>query len=197
MHDLNIFYEKLHNDGVYERFLNNIQGFNVNLINITETIEEDYVANINNLFTDTEDTAFNMSAKLYYQVMPTIVNNSEVITVYRNPNVGLLSLINNNYQCQYDNNHTTFINNSSQKPFMEIHHLIPIKFISEFWQNYNVNIDCVENVVTLCTNCHRAVHYGNDLIRKEILSQLYKLKKDELSKLNINLSLQELLSMYE
>jgi predicted HNH restriction endonuclease len=55
------------------------------------------------------------------------------------------------------------------RPFMEVHHLVPMKFQEEF----TVELDVPENIVSLCPNCHRIIHHAIDLQRKVLLRQLY------------------------
>ena len=64
-----------------------------------------------------------------------------------------------NYFCQIDNSHLTFLTKYGVQ-YMEGHHLIPCTVINakHFSEKFNKNIDCIENIVCICPNCHRAVH---------------------------------------
>lgn len=117
--------------------------------------------------------------------------------VNRNPKVSKIAIINSGFKCQYNSKHTTFIN-SNGKNYMEGHHLIPCtpKNLIYFKEKFDVSIDCVSNIVSLCANCHRAIHFGNEEIKREMISHLYNLKIDELNKIGIELKLQELLRLY-
>ena len=77
---------------------------------------------------------------------------------------------------------------------MEIHHLIPLEL--QFLDKYkNINLDCLANVISLCSNCHNNLHYG--INPEKILEKLYNERKDELLKAGIDVSLEELISYYK
>ena len=81
------------------------------------------------------------------------------------------------YKCEGNFQHETFLSKRTGKQFMEGHHLIPVGFQIDIWNKYGVNVDCVENIVSLCPNCHRAIHYGNDLIKSELINKLFNARK--------------------
>lgn len=86
----------------------------------------------------------------------------------RNPTIARWALQRANYKCEINPEHETFIKSSDSKPYVEPHHIIPL---SE-QKNFNLNLDNVENIISLCPNCHRQVHLGKvkpNLIRKESL----------------------------
>ena len=110
----------------------------------------------------------------------------------RNANVAANSIIHSNYRCSFDNNHLSFTSKKTHKPYMEPHHLIPLSEQSRF----SVSLDIEANIVSLCSNCHNCVHYGIDEERLLILKHLYKCRKDRLAKCGINITLSELLNIY-
>lgn len=81
-----------------------------------------------------------------------------------------------NYQCEFNNSHTTFLVNNKQ--YMEGHHLIPISNQNKF----DKNLDTPINIISLCPNCHKMAHYGDsniikDIINKKCLAKIIKLTK--------------------
>ena len=88
----------------------------------------------------------------------------------------------NEYVCEIERitgkKHETFITNRG-KPYMEGHHLIPMKAQKDFENN----IDRSENICCLCPNCHRAIHYGSIDEKKERLTLLYNEKIEKLKKM--------------
>lgn len=102
------------------------------------------------------------------------------------------------YKCEVCPDHKTFINKAG-KPYMEGHHLIPCTAsnAARFWNLYGVNIDCVENIVCLCPTCHRAIHYGDRLAKRNILKVIFSQKEAEFVKLGIKLTLKLLHSLYK
>ena len=77
------------------------------------------------------------------------------------------------YKCEFGRiigiEHTTFAT-KSDLPYLEAHHLIPMKAQKDFG---NINLDRVENIVGLCPMCHSIVHYGNFVEKERILRKLY------------------------
>ena len=64
------------------------------------------------------------------------------------------------------------------------------------WSRFGKNIDCVENIVSLCPNCHRAIHFGDEEVKKRMLETLFLLRKNELNGVGIPITLSEILSFY-
>lgn len=103
-----------------------------------------------------------------------------------------------NYECQADGCKT--FKNRKGNPYMEGHHLIPCTLTNAqyFKDKYNKNIDCVENIVCICPTCHRAIHFGDEPTRTEILKKLFTPKRAEaLKKVGIPITLEELLKLYK
>ena len=95
------------------------------------------------------------------------------------------------YRCEINSIHPTFLRRNSSKPYTEPHHLIPMAFSDEF----DVSLDVEENIVSLCSNCHNHIHYGQGA--SELLTKLYHERKEALKCVGIDVSLEELLSFYE
>lgn len=109
-----------------------------------------------------------------------------------NPRISKTALQLADYKCQVNpEKHLTFISKLGQQ-YMEAHHLIPMHAQKDF----SINLDRIENIVSICSNCHSAIHLGNDAVRLEYLKTLYDLKKDELAKVGLNISFGELFTKY-
>lgn len=122
-----------------------------------------------------------------------IIKNNGTKTWPRNASIAANSIIHSNYKCTFDNNHISFTSNKTKMPYMEPHHLIPLSEQSRF----SVSLDVEANIVSLCSNCHNCVHYGIDEERLLILKQLYECRRDRLAKCGINISLNDLLTLYK
>lgn len=87
----------------------------------------------------------------------------------RNPANALFSIDRAGYSCEVDRGHTTFISEKNGRPFMEAHHLVPMMYQGL----YESPLDVPENIVCLCPNCHRAIHYSVKSHRGYLLNQLH------------------------
>lgn len=67
------------------------------------------------------------------------------------------------------------------------------KEIQQYFLPYSLDVEA--NIVSLCSNCHNKIHYGQNAA--ELVTKLYELRKSELEKCNINISLDELLELYK
>ena len=61
-------------------------------------------------------------------------------------------------------------NNKNGEPYLEIHHLIPLKASKDF---FPLNLDIAPNLVPLCPNCHAKLHRGSYDEKLIILRILY------------------------
>ena len=103
--------------------------------------------------------------------------------------VGKKAIIKSGYTCFVNADHKTFYTDKGV-PYMEAHHLIPFKYQKEF--PYSLQVPA--NVVCLCPQCHRELHYGKN--RKEILRQLYDDRVEALKECGLNISFDDLLRYY-
>ena len=97
-----------------------------------------------------------------------------------------------NYLCEYNPKHETFLRKSVNVNYTESHHLVPMAFQDCF---PNATLDTESNIVSLCSNCHNQVHYGQGA--ELIITELYNQRKDVLEKEGIVITLEQLLSMYK
>jgi|GEM_PF-1436805 len=117
------------------------------------------------------------------------------VTVYcRDEQIRSLALGYANHLCELDNKHKSFITKNNQN-YMESHHLIPLNAYNtgEF---DNDELDRVANIVSLCPNCHRKIHYGNNYDIGEMLSILFKARENRLNNADIKITLDELKELY-
>ena len=122
---------------------------------------------------------------------PQPYNKGNVIRFKTNSRIAKTALDLSNYKCLFNEEHYTFTSKLG-KPYMEAHHLIPMAAQKDF----DINIDRIENIVSLCPTCHSAIHLGNEASRLELLKKIYDLKENELKSIGINISFGELFSKY-
>lgn len=111
--------------------------------------------------------------------------------------IGATVLKKSHYKCEYSSicseAHDTFLT-KKKVPYLECHHLIPMKAQKDF----AVNLDREENVVPLCPTCHAAIHYGTKDVREKILRALFNNRIGKLKNCagHIEISFEDLLSKY-
>src|SRR5699024_571776 len=99
---------------------------------------------------------------------------NDIIAYPRSEYEMMKAKINSNWTCEISKSHKTFINEQLNKPFVEGHHLI-----SMFAQDqFEYTIDFADNIVTLCPNCHRKIHYGLPQDKYEMIQLLFEKRKD-------------------
>lgn len=102
-----------------------------------------------------------------------IATTSNSTSYQRDYKLAKTAIKNSNYNCEYAAieklNHTTF-NKQNGFQYVEAHHLYPLGFQKDFLP---INLDRLENIVALCPNCHRAVHYANLITKRKILKPLF------------------------
>lgn len=160
-----------------------------NYQNIDEVDDYLFQQDVNNI------VVLNKEKNLHKVEPSSILTNTSHIN--RNANNTKIALNNANYTCQFNNNHTTFFNGKNIM-YMEGHHLIPLtqSNVYYFWNNLGINIDCPQNIVSLCPNCHKAIHLGNVNIKKELIKYLYNIKIKDLIDIGISITLEELYNFY-
>lgn len=94
-------------------------------------------------------------------------------------------------QCEIDPQHHTFITRRNDELYLEGHHLIPLSKQNEFKKS----LDVYANIIGLCPNCHRQLHFGKKSEVREILKGLYDLRSERFAKSGIAVSKDEFLSL--
>lgn len=144
---------------------------------------------VNSMNFDVSELEFEYLGKAKEKQAPKVVNG---ISVYnRSKKVAFNALLRAAFKCEIDKNHQSFIRKNSNQRYMEPHHLVPLAYSHEF----DISLDVEENIVSLCSNCHNQLHYGKD--SKELLIKLYQERKELLKSVGIDISLEEILQMYE
>lgn len=166
--------------------------------------EELVVADSENLEDEIEDTtqkriitsfAYDITSEKFNKQnnrFPVSYKTKTGVKYKTNPRISKTALQLAEYKCQVnESEHITFISKLGQQ-YMEAHHLIPMHAQKDF----SINLDRIENIVSICPNCHSAIHLGNDAVRLEYLKVLYDLKIKELLKVGLNISFGELFTKY-
>jgi len=62
--------------------------------------------------------------------------------------------------------------------------------------DFKFNLDRTDNVVALCSHCHKAIHYGDENTIIDILRKIFKDREEYLKKAGIVISIDELYNKY-
>lgn len=215
-YDFDELHEQLLRDVDYSYFLYTNQEFNINLIDLPQKEEVEikvpHAKKIISTFIDEEDNESDYLEKVdsineynvnenvgneAYKEEPIVAKKFEVGRRFRvNPLLGKIAIQKAYYCCEKDHNHTTFTSNRTHKNYMEAHHLIPVCFQQEIWDEYHINIDCIENLVSLCPICHKAFHYGTKEVKTKIITELYEKILPKYKSIDFNITLDEIMNLY-
>lgn len=91
----------------------------------------------------------------------------------RSPVVARRALVNSGFKCELMPDLDLFTSRSTQKPFLEVHHLVPMKQQSRF----ETSLDIIENLCVLNPLAHRMVHHAVFSELEPYLESLYKSRK--------------------
>ena len=87
------------------------------------------------------------------------------------PDVSRTALHAQKYECQCGGKtHGTFLRKDGLTPYIEGHHVIPMKAQKDY---PNDTLDIIDNIVGLCPNCHKKVHHGSETDIKDVLKKIY------------------------
>lgn len=209
-------HEQLLRDVDYSYFLYNNQNFNINLIDeptkqeqteienekiiISSYIdddenESDYIEKVDNIDEKNINEDVCQDA---YKVEPVAITKFDKKRRFRtNPLLGKIAIKKSYYQCEKDFNHHTFPSKKTNKSYMEAHHLIPVCYQKEIWGKYHVNIDCVENLVSLCPTCHKAFHFGTNEVKNKMIEEVFKICAPKYHAIGLNISIDEIKKLYK
>lgn len=120
-----------------------------------------------------------------------VISENNKVTYPRSKKVYINALKLSNYKCEIDYNHNTFMRKKDGKPYTEPHHIIPLSKQDEF--NYDLDIE--ENIISLCSNCHNQIHYGQDF--EQLLNIVFEKRKNLLNKCGISFNYDKLIEYYK
>lgn len=113
-------------------------------------------------------------------------------TVYRRSNILRIQALSiADYSCEIDQSHRSFIAENNKKPYMEGHHVIPMRLQNQFKNS----LDVYANIICLCPLCHRKIHYGLIEERRNMSQKIYYDRAERLANSGIRLSSEEFTSI--
>ena len=132
------------------------------------------------------------SAELDEQESVFSTSNSGGKSFVRSPAVAANAIRAAQFICEIDPTHWTFSSKAKKQRYVEAHHLIPIS-----QQNlFDVSLDVVANVVSLCATCHRMMHFGVPEEKKSYLLSLLRQRKAKLREKAIEVKDNDFLQFY-
>lgn len=150
-----------------------------------------YSAGLNNYMRFAEGTDFQSTkgqeTKMDIPIAVKADGKTEVIVHKRSDILRTHTLAFADYRCEMNHSHESFIAEKTNKPYMEVHHAIPMKWQSEF----AYSLDVYANLISLCPICHRKIHYGRKTERLKMVHQIYAEREERLVKSGLSLSRDE------
>lgn len=86
----------------------------------------------------------------------------------------------------------TFISRTRNQQYVEAHHLVPMSMQTKF----SSSLDVPANIISLCATCHKLLHYGRAVDKKELLGKLHFERLTDLQRMQIDLDKRTLLTYY-
>ena len=83
-----------------------------------------------------------------------------------------------NYTCEVNSTHQSFLARKNNKPYMEGHHIIPLRY----QQKFDYSLDVYANIICLCPVCHRLLHYGIKRDIEPVLEDIWEKRKERFAK---------------
>lgn len=112
----------------------------------------------------------------------------------RNPNIAKRAILNANHKCELECGIKLFKRHSNEDiDYVEAHHLVPMSYQYNYVAK-GINLDTVDNIVSLCPHCHTQIHRGTD--RDQLIRKLYQLRENKLKELGINIDIEDLIKIY-
>lgn len=110
----------------------------------------------------------------------------------RDPKIGADAIRQAGFKCELDESHKSFPHAKGNHQYMEAHHLIPMR-AQEALSN---DLDTQSNIVSLCPNCHRAIHHANKEFRYSLVKKLYEKRIERLKVVGIEWEIDKVLKYY-
>ena len=141
-----------------------------------------------------KEIVYSETPEFEYNPIPQIpkASRSTIISApARDRSVALNALKKANYQCEIDANHFVFRRKNGKTNYTEPHHLVPLNAQKDF---PDADLDREQNIVSLCSNCHNWLHYGDEI--DSLLINLCEKRKDLLKTIGVEITYEQLKAYY-
>jgi hypothetical protein len=112
----------------------------------------------------------------------------------RNPALGYQAIKRVGFACELFPAFTTFQSKTTNKPFMEAHHIVPLGLQDSF-DGPERNLDQLDNIASLNPWSHRLIHHGRFVDFQEPLAKLVQSRSTLLGRLG--LTVDEVMGLYD
>lgn len=178
-----------------------------NLLHVYLILANQHPSSLINLDVDVDATDFNEAVErvardapeepssIGPQSVPPKGINKGISKYVRSTDVASRALAMSKSVCELstdDDPHLSFISARSKKNYVEAHHLVPFSQQLLFPNS----LDVEENIVALCANCHKKLHYGIGSEKAQHLKFLLGKRELALKERGINIAFDELKLMY-
>lgn len=128
----------------------------IKLLKYNPRFSEIINADIHKIENSQNDSSENRKNRLKNNLTKPKRQKSYVYTYTRNPDVVAEALYRSNGICEGCSEKAPFNRKSNGTPYLEVHHVRPLseQDVTE------ENLDVLSNVLALCPNCHRKIHFG-------------------------------------
>ncbi len=197
-----ISYEKIYDYSEYDKFPYFKTFFFLNNYRSVKILSYIYSLNPKEYFDDHElddllennfDNIIPVSPERKPQKPPEKQDCNGINKYRRNGSYAKQALEQANYECEINSKHTTFISKATNKQYMEAHHLFPMSAQEEI----SNSLDIPANIIALCPECHRKIHFAKTEEKNEIILSLYKNRESELKIFGITETSGDLLEIYK
>lgn len=211
-HDIDVLHEQLLRDADYSYLLYNYQEFDINLIDVPnadelvirpapiaeeldeDAVEKDYLDKVDAIKENNVNPDIAIGV---YDTPPVVSKKGGKGRKYKtNPIFGKLAIAREYYTCEHNREHVTFASNKTGKQYMEAHHLVQVADQEQIWERYGKNVDCVENLVSLCPNCHKAFHYGTKAVKSAMIDSLFDQVAHKYRAIGFTITKEEIKQLY-
>ena len=100
----------------------------------------------------------------------------------RDPKIAKVRFVLANYRCEVDPRHKLFTARSENVPYLESHHLLPMKY----QKNFPDSLDVPNTLAALCPYCHRLIHHATVNETRPVLDALFSNREEFVNKYKLD-----------
>lgn len=126
-------------------------------------------------------------------VLPPSRRSTRVTVYVRDPAIAATAIVSVEHTCEADCGNRLFVAASTQRNYVEAHHIIPLHHQHRY---PHAGLDVPANVVALCPMCHARIHRGTPAEKQPLLATLFSKRAKRLRDAGLQCSLDALVHAY-